>query len=99
MMARSRVCRWNMLKLVSYFDLCVEEVGENKALCNLVVRPTLIQKIVEAQLKDLELADMVSKLKNGDILDEWQMSKKEGLRFMGRLCLPFDSQLKEEIFD
>ena len=98
-MASLRVCKWKMLNFFCDFDLCVEEVGERMALRNFVVRPTMIQMIIDAQLLDVELASVVSKLRNGEILDGWQMSEKEGLQFMGRLCVPCDSQLKEDIFD
>ena len=99
MLASLRLCKWKMLNLVSDFDLWVKEVGERMALCYLVARPTIIQKIIEAQLKDAELTDVVSKLSIGELLEDWQMSEKEGLRFMVRLYVPCDSQLKEEIFD
>ena len=98
-MASMRVYRWKMLSEVSDFDLGVEEVGQKLALCNLVARPTLLQKIVDAQLLDAELTDVVGRLSSGETMDDWKMSEAEGLRFMGRLCVPCDAQLKEEIFD
>ena len=43
--------------------------------------------------------EVVSRLSGGESIDGWQMSEVGGLRFLGRLCVPCDAQLKEEIFD
>ena len=59
-----------MLSKVSNFNLCVEEVGQKLALCNLVVRLTLLQKIVDAQLLDAELADVAGRLSSGETMDD-----------------------------
>ena len=79
MLASLRLCKWKMLNFICDFDLCVEEVGERMALCNLVARPTLIEKIIESQMKDAELVDILGKLSNGELMDGWQMAEKEGL--------------------
>ena len=88
-----------MLSVVSDFDLVVAEVGERLALCNLVAIPTLLQRVIDVQLSDAKLAEVVSRLSSGETIKGWQMSEAGGLRFMGRLCVPCDAQLKEDIFD
>ena len=70
-MASVWVCRWKMLSSVSEFDLSVREVGVRLALCNLVVRPTLLQWVIDAQLLDAELVEVVSRLNSGETIDGW----------------------------
>ena len=76
-----------MLNFVCDFSICVDEVGEKMVLCNLVAKPTIIEKIIESQLKDVELVAIMRKLSNGDLMEGWHMDEKEGLWFMGRLCV------------
>ena len=59
------------------------------------MRPTLLQRVIDAQLLDAELAEVASILSSGESIDGWQMSEARGLRFLGRLCVPCDAQLKE----
>ena len=48
LMASVWVCRWKILSSVSDFDLDVAEVGERLALCNLVARPALLRRVIDA---------------------------------------------------
>ena len=59
-----------MLSVVSNFDLEVTEVGERLAVCNLVARPTLLQRIIDVQLLDVELAEVVSRLSSGVTIED-----------------------------
>ena len=95
MLACLRLGKWKMLNFVCDFDLCVDELGGELAFCNLVSRPTLIEKIIEAQLKDARFVDIMGKLSNGELMEGWHMNEKKGLRLMGRLCVPHDAKLKE----
>ena len=69
LMANVWVCRWKMLSSVYDFDLDVVEVGERLALCNLVVRPTLLHRVIDAHLLDAELEEVVSRLSSGETFD------------------------------
>ena len=64
-MASLWVCRWKMLSMTSEFDLHVAEVGERLALCNLVARPMMLQRVIDAQLLDPELANVMRRLSSG----------------------------------
>ena len=78
-MASLWVCRWKMLSTISDFDFSVAEVGERLALCNLVVRPTVLQWIIDAPLLDYELAEVVRRLSSGESINGWKMSEAGGL--------------------
>ena len=58
-----------MLSSANDFDLEVAEVGERLALCNLVARPTLLQRVIDAQLLDVELVEVVSRLSSGETIE------------------------------
>ena len=62
------------------FDLEVAEVGERLAVCNLVARPTLLQRVIDVMLLDVELAEVVSRLGSGETIEDGQMSEFGGLR-------------------
>ena len=65
------------------FDLEVVEVGERLAVCNLVARPTLLQRVIDVMLLDVELAEVVSRLSSGVTIEDGQMSEFGGLRVRG----------------
>lgn len=69
-------------------------------LCSLVVAPSLISRIVSAQVKDPKLASKLEDLID-NMLDEypseWHVSKDGGLRFRGRLCVPDNPEIRREV--
>ena len=52
MLACLRLGKWKLLNLAYDFDLGVDELSGKFALCNIIAKPTIIEKIVEAQLLD-----------------------------------------------
>ena len=53
MLACLRLVKWKLLDFFACdFDLCVDELGGKLVLCNLVAKPTIIEKIVDAQVRD-----------------------------------------------
>ena len=81
-----------MLSVVSNVVLEVAEVGEKLAVCNLVARPTLLQRVIDVLLLDVELAEVVSRLGSGETIEDGQMSEFGGLRVRGGcVCLVMHS--------
>ena len=77
-----KVWKWKLLQALGEFELCLEDLGDQIALCNLVVRPTIIQKVLEAQMEEPELGEIWSKLVAGVVLEGWQLSGDGAVRFL-----------------
>ncbi|KAL0551743.1 hypothetical protein IC582_010832 [Cucumis melo] len=65
-------------------------------LAQLTVQPTLRQRIIVAQLNDLYLVEKRLLVEAGQS-EDFSISSDDGLTFDGRLCLPEDSAVKEEL--
>ncbi|GAB2296463.1 hypothetical protein Dimus_038426 [Dionaea muscipula] len=85
-------------ELIREFErLEIEPVsGASRALISqLVVRPTLLDRIRVAQSSDVQCQRLVSEIVNG-VESDFLVS--DGLlRFRGRVCVPEDSILREEL--
>ena len=62
--------KWKLLNFACDFDLCVDELGGKLVLCNLVAKPTIIEKIVDAQLLDAKFVAIMGKLRSGELLED-----------------------------
>ena len=62
MLACLRLGKWKLLNFAYDFDLGVDELGDKLALCNIISKPTIIERIVEAQLLDEEFVAIMDKL-------------------------------------
>ena len=47
LVASLKVRKWKLLQALGEFELCLEDLGDRIPLCNLVVRPTILQKVLE----------------------------------------------------
>ena len=99
LVASLKVRKWKLLQALGEFELCLEDLGDRIALCNLVARPTIVQKVLETQLEDPKLGEIQSKLVVGEVLEGWQLSGDGAVRFLTRLCVPDVHSLREEILD
>ena len=88
-----------MLEL-SIFDLTRDSTSGIVHLCSLVVTPSLVTRVVQAQSLDPLLASVLEFLVD-DTLDhcpsEWSVGSDGGLRFSGRLCVPDDPEIRKEV--
>ena len=73
--ASLKVQKWKLLRALGEFELCLEDLGDWIALCNLVAKPTILQKVADAQVEDPELGEIWSKLSTGEALEGWQLSR------------------------
>ena len=64
---------------------------------NISVRPMVIQRIVEAQVHDEFLENVKAQLVEGEVGENWSMHVDRIVRFKGRLCVPRDVELRNEL--
>ncbi|RVW36977.1 Transposon Tf2-11 polyprotein [Vitis vinifera] len=62
-----------------------------------IARPMVIQRIVEAQVHDEFLEKVKAQLVAGEIDENWSMYEDGSVRFKGRLCVPKDVELRNEL--
>ena len=85
-----------MIDTLEEFDLWVDGPEDRPCLFNLVAQPILRHRIVELQRLDPELTKIRDKLERNEIVEDWSI-KNEELQFRGRLCVPNDDQVREEV--
>ncbi|RVW23327.1 hypothetical protein CK203_100934 [Vitis vinifera] len=59
--------------------------------------PMVIQRIVEAQVRDEFLEKVKAQLVVGEVNETWSMYEDGSVRFKGRLCVPKDVELRNEL--
>ena len=64
----------------------------------LVVQPTIVRRILEAQQKDGEFKSWFSKMVIKE-LEVWSVDADGVCRCKGRLCVPYEGQLRLDILD
>ncbi|KAL6199927.1 hypothetical protein ACLB2K_029709 [Fragaria x ananassa] len=87
---------WSMLDTLIDFNLTPSMNMDGIFIGNLVVQPTIISQIIQAQGEDEELMKYVQGMKEKH-LEDWSIQAEEGMRFRGRLCLPNVASLKDDI--
>ena len=84
-----------LLKELEELQIEVRLPGDSASLATLQISSSIVDKIKEGQLKDLELLKLSIKVTKGSTLD---FILKEGvLRYRGRLCVPKIDELRKEL--
>lgn len=87
---------WNMLETLIEYNLVPSIDGNEIFIGNLAVQPSIIGRIIEAQGDDEELVKYVQGMKEKHP-EDWSIHTQEGMRFRGRLCVPNNESLREEV--
>ncbi|RVW61725.1 Transposon Ty3-I Gag-Pol polyprotein [Vitis vinifera] len=88
---------FEMYAVIEDFELCLIQEGRGPCLYNISARPMVIQRIVEAQVHDEFLEKIKAQLVAGEIDENWSMYEDGSVRFKGRLCVPKDVELRNEL--
>ncbi|RVW27121.1 Retrovirus-related Pol polyprotein from transposon 17.6 [Vitis vinifera] len=94
----SRQRRW--METLEDYDFAFITIleGECCSRClDISARPIVIQRIVEAQVHDEFLEKVKAQLVAGEIDENWSMYEDGSVRFKGRLCVPKDVELRNEL--
>ena len=95
-LASLMMTEWKLLEEFRAHDLLILHKGSGHLVASLVVQSTLLQKIKEAQSKDLGLRKL---------MEDEEKSARVGLRVAndglvklgGRVCVPKDAEIKAEL--
>ncbi|KAL6331976.1 hypothetical protein AAG906_020329 [Vitis piasezkii] len=88
---------FEMYAVIEDFELCLSQEGRGPCLYSISARPMVIQRIVEAQVHDEFLEKVKAQLVAGEIDENWSMYEDGSVRFKGRLCVPKDVELRNEL--
>ncbi|RVX01842.1 Transposon Ty3-I Gag-Pol polyprotein [Vitis vinifera] len=88
---------FEMHAVIEDFELCLGLEGHGPCLYNISARPMVIQRIMEAQVHDEFLEKVKAQLVAGEIDENWSMYEDGSVRFKGRLCVPKDVELRNEL--
>src|ERR1700733_323156 len=89
--------RWKLRQELQKYELVVNLERESAYLYNLVVRPSVHQKVIDAQWEDEELQRIGHLLEIGADSEDFSLGNDNGIRMKGRLVVPLRDDLKEEI--
>ena len=88
---------FEMHAVIEDFEPCLGWEGHGPCLYIISARPMFIQRIVEAQVHDEFLENVKAQLVAGEIDENWSMYEDGSVRFKGRLCVPKDVELRNEL--
>ncbi|XP_059627625.1 uncharacterized protein LOC132270465 [Cornus florida] len=83
--------KWKMLEDLTEMGLqcCDDNISyETVFLFSLVVQPTLVTRVIEAQRQDSNLAAIHQLILGGDTVKDWTLHTDGGLQFRGLLVVP-----------
>ncbi|XP_038680953.1 uncharacterized protein LOC119981884 [Tripterygium wilfordii] len=81
---------WEIVETINQFGLGLQGVEEKVYLGSMTSRPMLIQKVMDTQNRD-SIFDTFTEDSG------WVQGDDGGVRFAGRLIVPYDKELQEEI--
>ena len=84
---------WKMMGQLSECNVDLCGSGDSASLCAVVIQPTLVRQVVEAQQQDDESTSFRTRLANGEVIDGWSFDVDLGLRFHGHTFVPPESSL------
>ena len=88
---------FEMHAVIEDYELCLSWEGQGPCLYSILARPMFIQRIVEAQVHDEFLETVKARLVEGEVDENWSMHVDGSVRFRGRLCVPRDVELRNEL--
>ena len=88
---------FEMHAVIEDFELCLGLEGHGPCLYSISARPMVIQRIVEAQVHDEFLEKVKAQLVTDEVDENWSMYEDGSVRFKGRLCVPKDVELRNEL--
>ena len=101
LLATLLIREWRALEIIAEYDLqATTETGteiEQHFGC-LIVQPTIISRVLEAQKKDQGLQQWFAKVSAKEP-EEWTISSDGALKYRNRLCVPDISHLRKDILD
>ena len=83
--------------VIEDFELCLGWEGHGPCLYNISTRPMIIQRIMEAQVHDEFLEKVKARLVECEVDENWSMHVDGSVRFKGRLCVPRNLELRNEL--
>ncbi|RVW68549.1 Retrovirus-related Pol polyprotein from transposon 17.6 [Vitis vinifera] len=78
-------------------NVVVDALRQGPCLYSLSARPMVIQRIVEAQVHDEFLENVKAQLVADEVDENWSMYEDGSVRFQGRMCVPKDVELRNEL--
>ena len=73
-------------------------LGDGTVMAELIVRPSLLNRVLEAQKKDEKIATIVSQIGNGKET-KFIVNENEVLHYKDRVCVPDDNDLRKAILE
>ena len=89
---------WQTLELLSEFGLQMKKIGKGRHFGCLVIQPTIMSKILEAQQGCDELKEWFEKMAAKEP-ETWSIGSDGGLRCKNRLSVLKDKEFRKDILE
>ena len=86
-----------MHAIIKDFEPCLGWERQGPCLYSILTKPMIIQRIMEAKVHDEFLEKVKAQLVEGEADENWFMHVDGSVRFKGRLCVPSDVELRNEL--
>jgi hypothetical protein len=97
-MAHLRVKEWRLLGELRDLNVELSLNSSSVLIANMRVEPVIKKKIFEAQQTDPQILHWVEEAKKGSQF-EFKVSNDGILRFRGRICVPDDPKVKNQLLE
>ncbi|XP_057480510.1 uncharacterized protein LOC130767617 [Actinidia eriantha] len=87
---------WKMMSEIGEFGIDLVDSTRRATLHGLVVQPTLVNQVIEAQSIDEEAKAIRAKLVMGEERPGWVLHSDQGLKFQGKLFVPISCRQEAE---
>ena len=97
-MAHLRVKEWRLLGELRDLNVELSLNSSGVLIANMRVEPIIKKKIFEAQQTDPQILHWVEEAKKGS-QSEFKVSNDGSLRFRGKICVPDDPKVKNQLLE
>ena len=87
---------WQMLETMGQFGLQCSKQTQG-TLGSLVATPSLLSRVIESQLQDVEIVSIRDRVQSGTGDEGWTVHADGSLGYWGRVMVPQLTDLREEI--
>ena len=85
---------WRMLEIVGQFRLQYDEQAQG-TLGSMMATPSLLSKVIESQVQDVELVSIRGRVQLGTTDEGWAIHTDGSLRYRGRVMVPQSTDWRE----
>ncbi|XP_028101113.1 uncharacterized protein LOC114300439 [Camellia sinensis] len=89
---------WNMVGTLNEFGVQMEVQDEKAYLGALIAMSKILSEILESQKYDQKVAFIKARMESSETMPGWEIHTNGSLKYQGRMSMPSDDSLRENVF-